>query len=275
MKRSLGRWFSLRTLGYLRYLPSIVLTVKNWPAFLLNYSGIAHRGGTYYLRNGMILRDEEGTLTGTIAVVFLRKHYGAVHGKGVIVDIGANIGVFTVFAASESPHARIYSFEPVPKNYAWLRRNVESSGLDGRVQTFNLGVVSTSGKRTLHLSSSPLHSIFEDGEISESIEIECTTLPEILESNRLERIDLLKMNCEGAEYEIFYSTPDECFSKISEIRMEFHNEDKKEKNATKLREFLEGKGFQTTHFWENKRLLDSTKPNGFLWMRKHTAERER
>jgi FkbM family methyltransferase len=240
--------------------------VENWPTFLANYTGLSHRGGTYRLRNGMRLSDEEGLLTGTIAVVFLRKHYGTFRDKSVIVDIGANIGVFTLYAAAQCPEARIYSFEPVPKNFACLRRNVASNRLEGRIRTFNLGVAATSGKRTLHLSSSPLHSVFDSEADTESLEIECVTLPEILSSNGLDRIDLMKMNCEGAEYEIFYSAPDDCLLKISEIRMEFHNMDAEENNVEKLIGFLERKGFRTTHFWGNKRVLDTANPNGFLWM---------
>ena len=91
MKRSAQAWFSFKKLAYLSYVAPIIRLVKNWPAFLLNYLGIRNAGGTYVFRNGVRITDKEGLATGTIAVVFLRKHYGEFRDRRVIVDIGANI----------------------------------------------------------------------------------------------------------------------------------------------------------------------------------------
>ena len=55
-----------------------------------------------------------------------------------IYDIGANIGNHTVYFAAHSSHARIFSFEPIPENYAILARNVLDNRLEGRVRTFQL-----------------------------------------------------------------------------------------------------------------------------------------
>ena len=63
----------------------------------------------------MTLRDKEGTLSGTIAVVFIRKQYGSIEGKSTIVEIGANVGTFAIYAASANPSVRLYSYEPMPE----------------------------------------------------------------------------------------------------------------------------------------------------------------
>lgn len=56
----------------------------------------------------------------------------------VVVDIGANIGVFTLYAAKQG--AQVYAYEPVPPTYAVLRQNVEAHGLGRLVHTRNIGL---------------------------------------------------------------------------------------------------------------------------------------
>jgi 31-O-methyltransferase len=56
----------------------------------------------------------------------------------VVVDIGANIGVFTLYAAKQG--AQVYAYEPMPPTYAVLQQNVEAHGLGRLVQTRNIGL---------------------------------------------------------------------------------------------------------------------------------------
>ena len=74
----------------------------------------------YRMRNGIRLMDATGTLAGTIAVVFVRREYGRLRNLRTIVDIGANMGSFSVYAANSCPEADIYCYEPVPGNFEVL-----------------------------------------------------------------------------------------------------------------------------------------------------------
>jgi FkbM family methyltransferase len=56
----------------------------------------------------------------------------------VVIDVGANIGVFTLYAAERGAH--VYSYEPVAPTYAVLTQNVESHGLLDKVRTHNVGL---------------------------------------------------------------------------------------------------------------------------------------
>jgi hypothetical protein len=76
--------------------------------------------------------------------------------------------------------------------------------------------------------------------------VPCVTLAGILRSNGLERVDLLKMDCEGAEYEIFYEAPASCFEAIREIRMEYHNLPDPRCNVTDLTAFFLERGYTIT-----------------------------
>jgi FkbM family methyltransferase len=247
-----------------KYLPSIIWNIKNWPTYLLYYLGIRTGGANFIFRNGATIRDEEGTASGTIAVVFIRKHYGSVVGKSTVVEIGANIGTFAIYAAASDSNVTLYSYEPVRANYEVLVQNIANNGYQDRITPFNLGVASRTEKRDFYLTSSPEHSFFKRENSNHSVSINCQCLSDILSSNSISRVDLLKVNCEGAEYEILYSTPRECFDKIDEIRMEYHEHKTAKYNVEELMSFLEGFGYATTHLYRYK------DDEGFLWMKKPT-----
>src|SRR5437879_3298366 len=195
------------------YLPRIFRLSRNWPEYLVDY--LLRRNSrfrktkpaVYRLRNGLQLTDTSGTLAGTMAVVFVRREYGRLERFRTIVDVGANIGCFAVYAARLCPEARIFCYEPEPHNFASLNRNIDINGLAGRVSAFRFAVAAHEGQRELavtaesHLNSFhiiPAHSARET--------VNCTTLRDIFTSQKLDAIDLLKMNCEGTEYEILESS---------------------------------------------------------------------
>ena len=83
----------------------------------------------------------------------IHKKYGDIRNKTVIVDIGANIGVFSIYAATHAKNATVYAFEPVLANYELLIQNISKNDLNNRIRAFNLGCASESGKRNIYLSS--------------------------------------------------------------------------------------------------------------------------
>ena len=245
-----------------KYIPSIILTLKNWPTYFLYYFGIKKGGGVFVFRNGAIIKDKEGTASGTIAVVFIRKHYGCIVGKSTIVEIGANVGIFAIYAATTNSNVKLYSYEPIKDNYEVLVENIAYNGFKNKIIPFNLGVASNSEKRDFYLKSSPEHSLYKPDGSDWRVSIDCVSLNDILSSNRLSKVDLLKINAEGAEYEILYSTPKECFDKIDEIRLEYHEQRGDKNNLNQLRLFLEGLGYVTSHLYKH------SVGEGFLWVRR-------
>ena len=238
MNRTFDSKLLLKVAKNIKYLPTMMKTLKNWPVYLLYYLGIRKGGGAFLFRNGVRLRDQEGTASGTIAVVFIRKHYGSVVGKSTVVDIGANIGTFSIYAASSDSGVRVFAYEPIRANYEVLLKNISENGFQSRVTAFNMGVASKTEKRTFYLSSSPEHSLFVEAEQDAGVSVDCLSLNDVLERNKLSKVDLLKINAEGAEYEILYSTSRECFDKIDEIRLEYHEHQSETHNVDDLLRFL-------------------------------------
>lgn len=263
MQRKLNRNLVVGIGKNARYIPTIFAMLENWPTYFLYYLGIKKGGTAYFFRNGIVLRDREGTASGTIAVVFIRKQYGSVEGKSTIVEIGANIGTFAIYAAASDSNVRLYSYEPMPENYKVLVDNIAANGFQGRIKAFNMGVAGTTGKRDFfYLASSPEHSFVPANGTVGSVSVNCASLADILDGNNLSKVDLLKINAEGAEYEILYSAPKECFDKIDEIRMEYHGHSQKGYDIAHLQAHLEQFGYVTTHLYQH------FSDEGFIWLKK-------
>jgi len=237
------------------YIPRICRLWSNWPEYLLNYVLRRRRPAVYRMRKGLMVLDTTGSLPGTLAEVFVRRRYGSVAGFRTIVDVGANVGSFAVYAAQASPGARIFCYEPEPQNFVRLRQNLRINGLDERVAAFQCAVSSSGEPRNLGVGVSQLNSFeYLRGGANYQV-VACTTLRDIRAEHRLDRLDLLKMNCEGAEYEILDACSNSDLEGILNIRLEYHNLDGKSRNGEYLRRWLQARGYRIERF--TRRLTDS------------------
>jgi len=262
VRRNMSEFISTRALLHVRYIPLIISSIKNWPSFLLNYMGLRDSEEIYSFRSGVKIKTREGIDAATIMVVFLKKDYGVIPDNSIVVDIGANIGVFAIYAASTARNTTVYAFEPAKDSFDCLLRNVKLNGVERVVHPFNLGVSAKKEKRKLFLASlSPFHSLYSRSINQEFISINCISLNDILEQNKIDRVDVLKVDCEGAEFEILRGLSDGNFRRIKEIRMEYHNQHDRRYSVSELETFLEQKGFKRVFFRE---FLDQA---GNIWFR--------
>lgn len=111
---------------------------------------------------------------------------------------------------------------------------------------FNLAVGGKSGERNLFINpaSSGMHSLVFEGGSGKEISVDCISLEEIFRNNKIGKCDFLKIDCEGAEYEILYETPINILKRVDKIALEFDNIDKEKKNCFALKEFLEKNNFE-------------------------------
>lgn len=143
-----------------------------------------------------------------------------------VLDIGAGIGDFTVFAARAAPQGHVYAFEPYPESFALLRQNVDRNRASN-TQLFPTAVTGQPRKVALDASrGEPLMVASVDASASDAgdgPEIASATLDEIVNQCGIERIDLLKLDCEGAEYDILLNSPAYVIDRIERIAMEYHD----------------------------------------------------
>lgn len=128
----------------------------------------------------------------------------------VVVDLGANIGYFTLLAAKlVGPEGKVYAFEPEPKNYYYLQKNIKLNNYN-YVLAFQKAVSDRNGKTKLYICDYDTghHTInkfngienYSKGRTTKekSIEIETITLDDFLKG-KVNQVDVIKMDVEGAE----------------------------------------------------------------------------
>lgn len=229
---------------HLRYVPSIVRTFKDWKRFLRDYLFLKGKGAVFSLRNGIQIATSEPHDVATLVVVFAKREYGTVPEDATIVDLGANIGAFSIYAAASTERSIVYAYEPEPHNFGLLTRNITLNGMDGRIHPMKLAVTGREETRPLYLSESPLHSLYRQRPNQASIEVPCIGLADLFDRHSLDRIDLLKIDCEGAEFEILYGAPTARLQSIGAIRMEVNVARAPGSSFAELQAFLESHGFE-------------------------------
>lgn len=148
----------------------------------------------------------------------------------VVVDIGANIGGFSLAVLNIRPCAHIAAFEASPGVLGALQRNIEANGARGRVSVHHAAVTGPSESDTVWLNehvgdlctSSLLEPSDGDGQPRHRVEVPARPLSVILASYP-HGIDLLKMDVEGAEYGIVEATPPELLGKVRSMVVEYHD----------------------------------------------------
>jgi FkbM family methyltransferase len=165
-----------------------------------------------------------------------------------IIDIGAGIGEFTLFAAMH-PTTQVFAFEPYPGSFELLQENVRLNGMNN-ARAFDEAIDALTGELTLDLTSGePLQ--FQSQPAQESrgergITVPSLSLADVLAKLDLESCDLLKLDCEGAEYAILFNAPPSTLDRIQRIVMEYHNTDRHTHKDLIL--FFVDNGFQVETF---------------------------
>lgn len=164
--------------------------------------------------------------------------------KTAILDIGGHIGTFELYVRALQERVPIYVYEPLLENYEVLKANIKTNHLK-EVFPSQQAVAGQVGDITLHLSdnnhNNSIHTPYSEDN-KKTVKVQATTLERIFHKHRITHCDLLKIDCEGAEYEIFENTPTEIFAKIGAIFMEYHEHfGRSHKELVKM---LEAQGFK-------------------------------
>ena len=157
--------------------------------------------------------------------VFKKKYFSNLLDFGeeaIVIDVGAHIGAFTIYAAHKAKEGRVYAFEPSRENYEVLQQNVLLNHLPN-VSLFNLALAGKEQERILYLNdfNNGSHSFIKKAK--KFVSVYCLALREVLIQNQISKCHFLKMDCEGAEYEILLNTPAEILKKIDQIALEYHS----------------------------------------------------
>jgi FkbM family methyltransferase len=139
-----------------------------------------------------------------------------------IIDIGAGLGDFTIYAAHQCPRGRVYAYEPFPESIELLKHNLALNRVTN-VVVQPVAVSSQSGTLSLNIGSieAVQHSTTLRG--ANTIEVDAITLAQVFETQTLDCCDLLKLDVEGAEYGILLTAEPSLLKRIKRIALEYHD----------------------------------------------------
>jgi len=144
----------------------------------------------------------------------------------IALDIGAHVGIVSVYLAAKHPDIAIYAFEPMPDNYKRLLRNLRAN----RISNVRASNKALSGNgRSLLLRGNPSQntggaSAFSVTASESAHRAESVTLGQVFSDLGIDRCRLLKLDAEGAEYEIIAADP-ALLSRVDYLVGEFHYND--------------------------------------------------
>ena len=169
----------------------------------------------------------------------------------LIIDIGANAGYFNIMLFSKIANAQVYAYEPIPSNFELFKKNIAlNPELKNKIHLFNKAVTGTTTEfvelfMEAASDNSVIASVFADfdHQNKHSLKVPAISLEAIIRENKLEKIDLIKVDCEGSEYPILYATPNDLWPRIKMLTIEVHNLDEETRNVQYLQTFLESKSY--------------------------------
>jgi len=221
----------MNTFGKIKLFFKIIKILKNWyiiPSIYLKLSN--NEFETLITRTGIKIKIRTNS-TDLMAFthVWVIKEYSKprfeINDEDIVIDIGAHIGLFSLFSSQYCKKGKIFSFEPVKENFDLLQENIKINKITN-IFILNKAVSDITSTITLYQNEDDSgHSKFV--KTSKSIEIPSISFKEFLDENKIKRCDLLKLDCEGSEYEIMESLPSNYFEKFKKIIIEYHLADSK------------------------------------------------
>ncbi|KYG06012.1 hypothetical protein BE21_37340, partial [Sorangium cellulosum] len=205
------------------------------------------------------------------------KHGIALPSGAIVFDVGANIGLFSLFVHARCEGAVVYAFEPIPPLFEALRINLDLHGVDARLFEYGLASDARQDVFTYYPGNSVISGRFADAEETRRIvkaflrnqrralgqacseeeleeivaqrlsteQFSCTLrrLSDVIREHGVERIDLLKIDVEKSELDVLAGIDDDDFEKIGQIVVEVHDIDGR---LSRISALLEEHGYEIT-----------------------------
>jgi FkbM family methyltransferase len=212
------------------------LTFRNWPQVMRDMAlGRRGRGPaklTFLTRSG--LRIETPNVPGARVPVYeifaedcyrLEWFLGPLLDRPIqVVDIGGHVGTFACRLTQLHPKATVLSCEPSAATAACLRRNAELNGVGDRVTVFERAVAATTGRAIFHDNGggSGLNGLAAVGHASgPATEVMTMAFDEVVAAAPAP-VDVIKIDCEGAEYDLVLGSSPGSWESVQRVVIEFH-----------------------------------------------------
>lgn len=245
------RWS--RALYHLTSIPVLLAGFREWGAMaraLLRPSG--GRPFTVTLRrSGLRFRVRSAMDVWVLRETCLGREYeqfGTELRDGwTYLDVGAAFGDFAVWVAHRFPRSTVYACEPFPQSFDLLQHNLALNRI-GNVKPLPYALGARSGPMRLYPSSAQAveFSTVRAAPHAEGHEVQGISLDDLFRTLSLERCDFLKMDCEGAEFEILFAANPRTLGRIQHLCLEYHDGVTKHSHED-LAQYLTQHGFAVRH----------------------------
>lgn len=216
---ALRDWYIVAPLAYM-VMPSPLPPRRG-----LYDTALGRREVTLRLRNGYRLRCRLNEFDGILSA-FMRREYDIPGWRWdrvrSVIDVGANVGAATLWFASHAPAAVILAIEPSPDVVPRLAANILRNRLSDRVQTMGCALGGRTGNVFLRIAPSSVGNRVSSRPGRYRAEVAQKTLKEVMDTAGFARVDVLKLDCEGAEYSVVLLAPDDVLDRVGAIIGEYH-----------------------------------------------------
>ena len=161
-----------------------------------------------------------------------------------IIDLGANIGLSVFFFIKKFPDARIVAVEPDAVNFSIMEKNLEK--FSKSVSLLQAAIWPTDGEVSLveedddHTSLGAWGYRTETSKDNSALSVKAVSIPTIMKQYDMDFVDILKVDIEGAEYELFEKNYEDWIDKVGLVIIETHDRFKPNSEAV-VRKALKGR----------------------------------
>ena len=191
---------------------SLITNITNWHEYTFNKGDRHKRDLVFKTKPTPITFEMHSKNYVIFKEIFVEDFYeiktvlNLISKKPTIIDIGANVGFFDFLILSKLPLAQIHAYEPFESNCSVLHNSIVNNKLENNIFIHQQAVTDNpDGNITLYYKSddeeSSIASIYStfDSRNLKSTQVQTTTLQQIFYKEKLTKVDILKMDCEGAE----------------------------------------------------------------------------
>lgn len=218
-----------------------------------------------------------GSLYSTLVMYLKFPEYGEMqlllsilNDKDIFIDVGANIGVYSLLASSKINKGKIFAFEPSPKILPQLEENISLNNKDDRIVVIKKAVSQKNGFINFDINSSPDYNhISYSSNKTEVLRVQSITLDKFISKNNLKRVKLIKIDVEGAELLVLKGLQKSLKAKLVDVLIVEVNQDEEAKkfgfSIEQLFQYLIENGFSLYYFDSGYKLRNFNKRLDGAW----------
>ena len=233
----------------IKILKDVIKQIKNWHTAINYYLGFINSEGIIYFKNGTkcVMRNKSDS------IAFFENYFLKLNNpnekfeikkEDIVIDIGAHVGYFTMYAAKKAYQGIIYSIEPYKESFEIFKKNLNLNELTN-VKPFHAAISKKTEQITLYIDKDNQigNSMFKTDTSVRSEKVSSFSLEDFIINNKIKKINFLKIDCEGAEFEIILNLKKEIMKNVNKMSIEVH-ENSNTDSVDKLENFLNENNFK-------------------------------